>query len=730
MRVPLLLAAILLVALVPVAAASDSSASILSSGSAQATLEAGHSGSYEFRLALKGHQPGRTADLVLRAQPGADGLTLASRVLLKKDGDASFAPATTVDRAGTLFVVPGLAESLYTVRVEATVPADADVGLHHTALGLAARDPGTTNPPTAFVSYRYDVTVTSASDRAPTGVAATCTTSGLHASCQASGHDPDGHAVTFAWDFGDGGSATGPTATHKYSSQGSYTVRLTADDGTRTATAQATVVADLSSLPAQVTGLRLVEAGQTTARIAWDAAPRATSYKVLRGLTSTSLQQVAQVPSAEFTDTGLLPGTGYAYRILASNADGDAGAPSALLAVTTQAAQDTQAPTAVGNLRTEQVANTSLSLRWDPATDDRAGVRYEVARVPGGVRGTTTDTFFVDTQLSPGTAYTYEVRAIDAAGNRGAAATLTASTLAATQPDVTAPTVRAVAFVRNATGVWVSWQTDEPATASLDVAGASHPGSSGPATAFRVALGSLAAGTYAYSIHAKDGAGNQGTFEGTLDVPATPTAEAKGADATLVTRVEQAASIDLREGDLFLLDTDGDGLVDQVRDASGQLSQVQGVPKAATFLLRTAGGTYVVVQPEALKATAAALPPAHVQRQDLNLTTVLTITVDQKAGWIVVTVPDPDPAQPLVGLRDADGRDIPLAYTWRSGGSIGFFDDPSYTYTMYLDAAPRDGQEQPASHAGGSTGWIVAGVVVVLLVVVAVALLARRRGAR
>ena len=42
--------------------------------------------------------------------------------------------------------------------------------------------------------------------------------------------DPDGDALTFAWDFGDGGTATGATPQHAFEASGLYTVTLTAAD--------------------------------------------------------------------------------------------------------------------------------------------------------------------------------------------------------------------------------------------------------------------------------------------------------------------------------------------------------------------------------------------------------------------------------------------------------------------------------------------------------------------
>ena len=42
--------------------------------------------------------------------------------------------------------------------------------------------------------------------------------------------DADGTVVSYAWDFGDGGVASGPSPTHSYSVDGSFTVTLTATD--------------------------------------------------------------------------------------------------------------------------------------------------------------------------------------------------------------------------------------------------------------------------------------------------------------------------------------------------------------------------------------------------------------------------------------------------------------------------------------------------------------------
>jgi PKD repeat protein len=50
-----------------------------------------------------------------------------------------------------------------------------------------------------------------------------------------------GNPLTYAWDFGDGTTATGATPMHSYTTVGSYTVSLTVSSSTATATASATV---------------------------------------------------------------------------------------------------------------------------------------------------------------------------------------------------------------------------------------------------------------------------------------------------------------------------------------------------------------------------------------------------------------------------------------------------------------------------------------------------------
>jgi PKD repeat protein len=66
--------------------------------------------------------------------------------------------------------------------------------------------------------------------------------------------DPDGNTLTYAWDFGDGGTATSALASHTYSAAGSYLVSLTVtDDGTPSLSNTATTSASILNLiPASI----------------------------------------------------------------------------------------------------------------------------------------------------------------------------------------------------------------------------------------------------------------------------------------------------------------------------------------------------------------------------------------------------------------------------------------------------------------------------------------------
>ncbi|WP_139491767.1 glycosyl hydrolase [Brevibacillus dissolubilis] len=81
---------------------------------------------------------------------------------------------------------------------------------------------------------------------------------------------------------------------------------------------------------------------------------------------------------------------------------------------------DTTAPTAPGNLVSTGKTSSSVSLSWSASTDNVGVSGYDVYRGSTFV-GSTSGTSYTDSGLAASTAYTYTVKAKDAAGNVSAA---------------------------------------------------------------------------------------------------------------------------------------------------------------------------------------------------------------------------------------------------------------------------------------------------------------------
>ncbi len=101
---------------------------------------------------------------------------------------------------------------------------------------------------------------------------------------------------------------------------------------------------------------------------------------------------------------------------------------------------DTTAPTAPTGLTATEKTTTSVSLTWTASTDNVGVTGYDVYRGSTKV-GSPSTTSFTDTGLTPSTAYTYTVRARDAAGNTStASAPLSVTTSADTTSSSPTPT--------------------------------------------------------------------------------------------------------------------------------------------------------------------------------------------------------------------------------------------------------------------------------------------------
>ena len=175
--------------------------------------------------------------------------------------------------------------------------------------------------------------------------------------------------------------------------------------------------------------------------------------------------------------------------------------------VTQAPAADTTAPSTPANL-VAVLSGTTADLNWASSTDDVGVMGYRVSR-NGTVITTVLNTFYNDTNLSPGT-YTYTVVAVDGAGNvSGQSNSVSITVPPPPAMDTTAPSVptNLVTTVVGST-VSLSWgiSTDDTGVAGYRVVrDGSLLGTTNDTT---FTDSGLAAGTYTYTVAAFDAAGN------------------------------------------------------------------------------------------------------------------------------------------------------------------------------------------------------------------------------
>ena len=138
--------------------------------------------------------------------------------------------------------------------------------------------------------------------------------------------------------------------------------------------------------------------------------------------------QLMKSVSGAVVSTGLtvVPGATWGLYVNARDAAGNVSQGSATLSITPPPCQvDTQAPTIPTGV-TATASGTTVTMNWSASTDNLGVTAYVVFR--GGVQiatvpGSPPATSFVDSGLSPNTAYAYAVLARDAQGNASARST-------------------------------------------------------------------------------------------------------------------------------------------------------------------------------------------------------------------------------------------------------------------------------------------------------------------
>ena len=285
-----------------------------------------------------------------------------------------------------------------------------------------------------------------------------------------------------------------------------------------------------------------------------------TGYAVERcaGSGCTNFAQVATPAGTTYKDTSVSAGTSYSYRVRATDAAGNLG-PYSNAASAVTPAPDTTPPTQPGTLTATAVSGSEVDLSWGASTDNVGVTGYVVERCAGSgctnfaQVATPAGTTYKDTSVSSSTAYSYRVRATDAAGNLSPYS----NTASATTPDTTPPSAPGTlsATVVSGSEVDLSWGA---ATDNVGVTGylVERCAGSGCTNFAQVATPtgtsykdtSVSNGTsYSYRVRATDAAGDLGPYSNTASAT-TPDTTPPSAPGTLTANAISSAEVDLSWG--------------------------------------------------------------------------------------------------------------------------------------------------------------------------------------
>jgi chitodextrinase len=247
-------------------------------------------------------------------------------------------------------------------------------------------------------------------------------------------------------------------------SNGSHTLTAIARDAAGNTTLASTVTITVSNVtppppdttpPSVPTGLNSTAKTTTSISLAWNASSDnvggtgLAGYKIYRSVSGGAYSFLTSTNQLIYTDSGLTPGTNYAYKISAYDNAGtpNESAQSTALSVTTDPPPDTTAPTVNLTAPANGATVSTSSVTVSANAADNVGVAGVQFKLDGANLGSedTTNPYSVswNSTLSTNGSHSLTAVARDAAGNTTTATTITVTVNNVTPPppDTTAPTV-------------------------------------------------------------------------------------------------------------------------------------------------------------------------------------------------------------------------------------------------------------------------------------------------
>ncbi|MCX7922710.1 MAG: fibronectin type III domain-containing protein [Clostridia bacterium] len=200
-----------------------------------------------------------------------------------------------------------------------------------------------------------------------------------------------------------------PNSTYSYTIQAYNVSRRFSEES---APVQATIIVD-NKAPTMPQSIEVTAATEKSVSLKWTPSTDNISnviYDIYRNGV-----KVGGTPQTSYTDNGLTTDTVYTYTIKARDNVGNESEESSQVTVRTP--KDTLAPSIPQNLVIYIYNNLYVSLQWGRSNDNITVAGYEIYRDGVMIGKTTGAANYTDLSILPATAYTYTVKAFDAAGN-------------------------------------------------------------------------------------------------------------------------------------------------------------------------------------------------------------------------------------------------------------------------------------------------------------------------